>query len=357
MAAGTDQRRRSSHGLLWGLVVTAVLGGVTSAWAHPQGISSAAIVVEPTRIRYDLALSVHDLTVADIDDDGTLTSEEILDYYPVLKQRFARGLEVESGGEPCPLTLVDFSIDPRRAVVFRLRGPCDGTRPIRLVNRLMQLSGGRGYNLTKVRFPGGVEEYLFTRDHIEVVVGNAPGRWEVLQRFVLLGIEHIATGYDHILFLIALLIVGGGVRALVGIVTSFTVAHSITLALAALDIVVLPSKPVEAAIALSIAWVAAENLLFDRNHGRWRLTFAFGLVHGFGFASILRDLQLSTDALVVALVSFNLGVELGQIAIVLLAYPFILIVQRVRYRRAIVVAVSLATLVLSLVWLWERTLG
>lgn len=349
--------RRVRHALVWSLVVLAVVLGAPSAWSHPQGISSAEIVVEAARVRYDLALSVHDLTAADTDDDGTLTHEEILDYYPVLKRRFARGLVVESGGEACPLTLGDFEIKPRRAVVFHLRGACDGTRPIRLVNRLMQLSGGRGYNITKVRFPGGVEEYVFTRNHVEVVVGNAPGLLVVLQRFVMLGIEHIATGYDHVLFLLALLIVGGGVRTLIGIVTSFTLAHSITLALAVLDVVVLPSGPVEAAIAASIVWVAAENLLFDRAHGRWRITFAFGLVHGFGFASILRALQLPTDALLVSLLSFNLGVELGQVAIVLLAYPFIAIVQRVRYRRAIVVAVSLATLVLALVWLVERTVG
>jgi hypothetical protein len=135
------------------------------------------------------------------------------------------------------------------------------------------------------------------------------------------------------------------------------VAHSITLALAVLDLVVLPARPVEAAIALSIAWVAVENLLWDRTRGRWRITFAFGLIHGFGFASILRELQLPTEALLVSLVSFNLGVEIGQLVIVLLAYPLIVLVQRTRYRRPIVVVWSAAVLGLALIWLVERVAG
>jgi hypothetical protein len=332
------------------------LAAAGTAWAHPQGVSFGELTIEPERVRYDLSLSVHDLTAADVNRDGDLASDEVLAYYPTLKSLLTRGVLIESGTDRCPLTLEDFDIDPRRAVLLRLRGPCDGTKPVRLVLRLLVLQQG-GYNVTKVRYPGGVEEHVFTPDHVEVLVGNGGGLLATAWRFVLLGIEHIATGYDHILFLIALLVVGGGLRALIAIVTAFTVAHSVTLALATLDLVTLPGRPVEAAIALSIAWVALENIVLDRVRGRWRITFAFGLVHGFGFASILRDMRLPPDALLTSLVSFNLGVELGQIAIVLLAYPLIALVQRSSRRRLLVVTVSAAILLLALFWFVERALG
>jgi hypothetical protein len=160
-----------------------------------------------------------------------------------------------------------------------------------------------------------------------------------------------------VLFLLALLLVGGGIRSLLAIVTAFTVAHSLTLALAVLEIVRLPGRLVESAIALSIAWVALENVFFDRAAGRWRITFAFGLVHGFGFASILREMQLPREGLIASLLAFNLGVEAGQLVVVLLAYPMVLLVQRSRRRRMIVTVASSAVLVVAIGWFLQRAFG
>ena len=117
-----------------------------------------------------------------------------------------------------------------------------------------------------------------------------PGLLDHVVDFTVLGIEHIFLGYDHLMFLLALIAIGGRPLALVKVVTAFTVAHSITLILAALDVVSLPGRLVEAGIAFSIAYVAAENLWRPRPAHRWRLTFFFGLVHGFGFANVLREL-------------------------------------------------------------------
>jgi len=162
-----------------------------------------------------------------------------------------------------------------------------------------------------------------------------PSVWAAARRFLRLGVEHIFTGYDHIAFLLALLLLGGRFLDLVKIVTSFTIAHSVTLALAALGILHPPARAVEALIAASIIAVATENLWVLRGgqgasarvasalRHRWRLTFAFGLVHGFGFASALSELHLPRSALVAGLVSFNLGVEVGQVAIVALAFPIL----------------------------------
>lgn len=173
--------------------------------------------------------------------------------------------------------------------------------------------------------------------------------------FVALGIEHIVTGWDHLLFLLALLLHGGGVLALVKIVTAFTVAHSVTLTLAALEVVTLPDRLVESAIALSIAAVAAENL-FGRPTvtRRWIVSFVFGLVHGFGFSSVLRELGLPTQGLVLSLLGFNAGVELGQAAVVLLAVPALALLRRAGWERRMIRAASTAILLVGLALFVER---
>jgi hydrogenase/urease accessory protein HupE len=143
--------------------------------------------------------------------------------------------------------------------------------------------------------------------------------------FLSLGITHILTGYDHLLFLFGLLVVCRSFRSVVAIISCFTVAHSITLALATLGYVNIPSRVVEAMIAASICYVGIENLARRgaESRSRWALMFAFGLVHGFGFASVLRQLGVGSDGRGVAmpLFTFNLGVEIGQITIAAIALP------------------------------------
>jgi hydrogenase/urease accessory protein HupE len=144
--------------------------------------------------------------------------------------------------------------------------------------------------------------------------------------FLLMGVKHIWTGYDHLLFLFGLLIVTRNFGSAVKIITCFTIAHSITLAVATLSLVQISSRVVEPLIAASIVYVGIENLLRgDDPKGRWLLTFAFGLIHGFGFASVLRELGVGANGsgIAVPLVSFNLGVELGQVVVAGLALPVI----------------------------------
>ena len=148
--------------------------------------------------------------------------------------------------------------------------------------------------------------------------GTRQGLWAVFTAFTASGIHHIAIGPDHILFIVGLLLLGGSIRRLLAIVTAFTLGHSVTLALATLQIVEPPARLIEPAIALSIVYVGADNLLVGQR-GRdvrpWVALF-FGLVHGFGFASVLRETGLPPRALGLSLFSFNLGVEIGQAAIV-----------------------------------------
>jgi len=153
----------------------------------------------------------------------------------------------------------------------------------------------------------------------------------VIVTFIREGVHHIYIGPDHILFVLALILLGGTTGAQAKIITAFTAAHSVTLTLAALNIVQLPSRPVESVIALSIVVVGLHDMQqlrrevpASRNRDpRALFAFTFGLVHGFGFASVLRDLDLPTSALAWSLASFNVGVELGQLTIVLLAAPLL----------------------------------
>jgi hydrogenase/urease accessory protein HupE len=337
--------------LAWNLVAAA------SAYAHQQGVSYSDVQIGQGVVQFDLVLSTHDLAV-DVDGDGTVTDAEVRSRAPRLQRIFDSALAVEAGGVACPLTLDNSFVVPPESVRFRLRGPCPSELPVRVVVRLGSLTAVDGQNLAKIRVGTLLAEHVFTRSDAEASVGTASaGVWPTFRRFFLLGIEHIATGYDHILFLLALLLVGGGWRPLLAIVTAFTIAHSVTLSLAVLDVVQLPSRLVESAIALSIAWVALENLLLDRQHGRWRITFAFGLMHGFGFASVLREMHLPRAGVVTSLLAFNLGVEAGQLIVVLVTYPVVALIERSPRRRAIVAVASAAILVLALWWFRERAFG
>ena len=186
--------------------------------------------------------------------------------------------------------------------------------------------------------------------------GGAPTFWG----FIKLGVEHIWTGYDHLLFLFGLLVVCRTFRSIVAIISCFTLAHSLTLALATLDLVNLPSRFVEPAIAVSIVFVGVENL-WRRGaepKGRWIVTFGFGLIHGFGFASVLRDLGVGRggEGLAVPLLTFNLGVEIGQIAVAGLVLPLVWQLRKnEKFVRRGVPVLSALVAAAGLYWLLERT--
>lgn len=155
-----------------------------------------------------------------------------------------------------------------------------------------------------------------------------PSLSSTLQRYLFTGIEHIFLGYDHVAFLVAVVLWARRLVPVVKIVTAFTIAHSITLSLAALDVLVIPSRIVEPAIAASIVFVAVENFFSRDVDRRWRVAFLFGLIHGFGFAGVLREIGLPPNAVLPALAAFNIGVEIGQVAIVAIALPILRLADR-----------------------------
>jgi hydrogenase/urease accessory protein HupE len=195
------------------------------------------------------------------------------------------------------------------------------------------------------------------REHV-YYADSVPGRLAVLKTFLPAGLYHIAIGADHILFLVALLLLGGSARGLVRIVTAFTLGHSATLSLAVLGIVTPPAHLVEPAIALSIVFVGVDNLLVGpggRDVRAWA-ALGFGLIHGFGFASVLREQALPPDALGWSLLAFNLGVEAGQLGIV--AVVGVALEGMRRHSQVMVhrfaVAASMAVVAAGAYWFIER---
>ena len=200
--------------------------------------------------------------------------------------------------------------------------------------------------------------------------GSTQGRWAVIKTFVISGIEHILIGPDHVLFLIGLLLLGGTLRRLALIVTAFTIGHSITLSLAALDVISPPERFIEPLIALTIVVVGADNLLVLRAKRQdaaatavpeaadlrpW-LAVAFGLIHGFGFAYVLKEFGLPQAALGWSLFAFNLGVEVGQLMIVAAVAGLLVLVRRrsEAWAQQIAVLGSVAVILAGTYWFVER---
>jgi hydrogenase/urease accessory protein HupE len=193
----------------------------------------------------------------------------------------------------------------------------------------------------------------------------APSLLSTMQRYLVTGIEHIFLGYDHIAFLIGVVLWARRLVPVIKIVTAFTIAHSITLSLAALDIIVIPAVVVEPAIAASIVFVAIENFFSRDIDGRWRVTFAFGLIHGFGFASALREVGLPANAVAAALAAFNVGVEIGQVGIVSIVVPALIALDRLMATdrakpvraASLVYALSMLITMLGSYWFLTRMLN
>ncbi len=185
----------------------------------------------------------------------------------------------------------------------------------------------------------------------------------VAKEFLWLGIRHIWTGYDHILFLLSVILLVRSVKKILILVTSFTVAHSITLILAGLNIVSIPSWLVEPLIALSIAYMAYRNLksLHRKQEAvdiseRWVTTFGFGLIHGLGFAAALADTKLPGILFVPSLVIFNVGIEIGQLGILAIVVPLLLQIDKLPYRDKILKIFTIIVGLLALFWFFERLL-
>jgi hypothetical protein len=356
------------NGALTAMLAMAVLAA-GAAQAHQTRLSSSNLVVRGSSVTATLELNGSDLNAAARltltgESDAVLPQRLAAQQGAVLAYVHARVALAFEGGAQC--RAADETLQARRDhVVVRLEFRCPPlARPLVYQVTLFHEIDPAARHVVTV---SGTEQrlgLLGVANPAMRLSGVHAGLGETLWHYVAAGIEHIAIGYDHIAFLLAVIALGRRFWPLFAAVTAFTVAHSITLTLAVLGWLNLPARMVEPLIALTVVYVAAENFFVRDIRRRWRLTVAFGLIHGFGFASVLREYGVPDHALVPALAGFNAGVEVGQISVVALAVfawraAFALGAKvgvhgdESTQRRASLV-VSAGVLLLGLYWLGER---
>lgn len=342
----------------WFVALLTLLLLALPAWAHGARTGFSEVMVDGKDVTYVLEVPSYYL-LTDLDPMGPPAEyEEMRARLGDIARRVQETVHV-TNGEATPSMTVEVMGDekPQGLVTVVAHYTFDApVEDLRIRYELFDPKEANFQNLLKVHYLDQTFEMALTpkRSSFRQLAG---GYWAQIASFVALGIEHIFTGYDHIAFIIGLLILGGTFRNLLKVVTAFTVAHSITLIAAALGAVTLPGKLVESAIALSIAYIAVENVFLKKLQYRWILAFAFGLIHGFGFSGILAELGLPTKGLVESLLSFNVGVELGQIVIVSLLFPLVLWSSRRAQHVWVVRGVSGVLLALGVMWFVERVTG
>lgn len=318
-----------------------ILWFVAPAAAHRPGLSYGRLSgdsLEITVAAPEIAGAVH--LGEDLEASRVLISELLLD-----------GTTLAVSGAPCPLGEASLARVEGDGVMLSVPVACPPGPVVYTAGFLARMEPGHRHYVEAAGEPVAVLD----RGAVSVTTTGRQNAGEVALHFGKLGVEHIWTGYDHLVFLFALLIVARSMRAMLLIVTGFTVAHSITLSAAALGWLRLPSDLVELAIAVSIVLVGLENFWQPTLKRRMAVTFGLGLVHGFGFASMLAELGLPPGHLVTALLCFNGGVELGQGLIALVLLPLLL---RLRawppWEKRVVPALSALVVGLGLMWVVQR---
>jgi hypothetical protein len=348
---------------------------VASASAHTPDTSYCRVAIGATQVEfkltYDLA-TLQRMAPIDANGDGRISSIELQAAAPALQNFLRRHIyldlnqrETEFAGAQPPAwpddagAVIPKSEYGQRLVSFTFRNPMlSAPEDVTITFDFFEQLGGAHTILGAFVWNGREDEVIFTRfepDYLYDTGYCAPVSQQLGQYFKL-GVKHIFLGYDHIAFLVALLFVKRFID-LLKVITAFTVAHTLTLALAVLQIVRVPPHLVEIGIALTIMYVAAENLWNRDPAGRWVLTFGFGLVHGFGFANVLRELGLPSAGLARSLLCFNLGVEVGQIVIVAALWPALWWVNRQAWAGRFRVGCSIIIFLLGATWCGERTFG
>jgi len=339
----------------WAIVVILSFAGFACE-AHDPGLSSANITIAPDEVTIDFAFAADDVKAL---EKSTFSTPETI-------AEWKTGEQIVVPSVAPSWRQVEDNIELR--LTFPRGAGASATFRSAVVS---QLPFGHRQMVT-VRDSAGVllGSHLLSgqQETVEIPLSPAAGaspqpvsNERTFIEFLVLGIEHILIGYDHLLFLFALLLVCERFGSAVTLITCFTVAHSITLGLATFNVVALPSRLVESLIAASVIYVGLENLLAKRPlRWRWVLTFSFGLLHGLGFAGVLRELGVGSGggAVALPLFSFNLGVELGQIAVAAATLPILLLLRRKpSFVRVGIPATSIVMAGVGAYWLIDRAMS
>jgi hydrogenase/urease accessory protein HupE len=332
------------------------------ASAHPVPFSYVDLHLQPGAIDGTLVVHIfdaaHDLNIDPPERllDPAFTSNRANTIIALLSPR----LMLSANGRPLRVELTRPEVlRERQSIRLQLHAPLDGAAGTVMVASVMFPYDPNHQTFVNIYDGDALTQAILDvrRIEFEYFAGSRQGVWAVIKRFVPSGVHHILIGPDHLLFLIGLLLLGGTMRQLTLVVTAFTIAHSITLSLAALNIITPPARIIEPAIALSIVYVGADNLLVrgGRDVRAW-IAFAFGFIHGFGFANVLREMDLPARALGWSLFSFNIGVEIGQLAVVVVVAS-VLAALRARSEavgRRLAFAGSLVVIAAGTFWFIQR---
>ena len=363
------------------LVLAALLFSA-GAFAHKPSDSYLAIRVDGAAVHGQWDIALRDLEFAlglDADGNGEITWGELKAKRKDVEAYAFSRFRILAEAKTCVLAPADFLVDGHSDgsyAVLRFEVDCGGRPPaqLELAYSLFFDVDPTHRGLLRFERGGTAQTAVFSPDRPSLVLraGESSPLAQFLD-YLREGVWHIWIGFDHVLFLLSLLLPSVLILKNNGwsaaerfrdtfwdvfrVVTSFTVAHSVTLSLAALSVISLPSRLVESTIALSVLLAALNNLWPLVAERRWAVAFAFGLIHGFGFASVLTDLGLPQGTLLLALVGFNLGVETGQLAIVAAFLPAAFLLRRGGfYRRVVFTGGSAAIALVAAVWLAERAL-
>jgi len=364
------------------LLVIACLLLSVPAWAHKPSDSYLSLLIQNDCVegQWDIALRDLDNAIGlDRDGNGQLTWGEVREAHGEIGTYALSRFVLSAGTQTCTTQMLEQLIDHHTDgaySVLRFRSDCSRSiEQLRVDYRLLFDIDAQHKGLLRLTQDGQTSTAIFSKESpVQEFAIAGRSRWTESIQFIHEGIWHIWLGFDHVLFLLALLLPAVLVRTegrwqaaeefssvcwnVVSIVTAFTVAHSLTLSLAALDVVRLPSRLVETTIAASVVLAGLGNLHPMMISRRWLVAFGFGLIHGFGFAAVLTDLGLPHDSLLLSLVSFNVGVEFGQLAIVAAFLPLAYLIRRSwSYPRLVLTGGSLAVIAIALVWFTERAFG
>jgi HupE / UreJ protein len=353
------------------LAILFFIGTLSLACGHDPGLSTATVKVLPGRLAAEATFARADieaLVPLNVNHDGKVSAQEWQHARPILEPLLRDTLVVRGNDGTSGMMEVSLQLDENDN--FHVAGilRAEGAKVTVESPFIKQLPRGHRQFISVLNDQGTpLGEALLTAEHatLDVSTGivEAPRPSEagtMFGGFFFMGVEHILTGYDHLIFLFGLLIIMTQFRATLWVITCFTLAHSATLALAAFDLVRIPDHVIEPLIAATIIYVGVENLLrLNSATGRWVLTLVFGLVHGLGFATHLKEkvAGLTGDRIVLPLLSFNLGVELGQMVVAALVLPLIWWLRsQPGLVRGLVPSCSTLVVVAGAWWFVERTL-
>ncbi len=332
----------------------------TLAEAHEVGLSQGIYTQDGKSFSVELTFASKELIKVleiDRDEDEKVDAAELEAARVGLEATFVKRLTLDGGAGPCTggLTKTELAEEDGVSVTARFECPAVGDVATFDAAFISELPHGHRHIARSLVGGSAVETVLFSAKRTLKLSATQPDTGPGLFEMMVIGVEHIVFGWDHLVFLLGLILVGGTLRQMLIVVTAFTVAHSITLGIMSVGIWAPSGAAVEALIAASIVYVGVENFFVKSVEGRWRLTFPFGLIHGFGFAGALADIGLPQDRLIPMLVSFNVGVELGQVAILLLVLPLMMqLWKQAWFTNVAVKVINALIIVAGSYWLIDR---